>query len=143
MSTSVAATSAPAAGDTAATSETSAGACKYVTVAEASQLAASPVKPGVNTRLPNGPVTFESCDYIFEPGNAPAVTVAVADLGADGAALFRKFSQSKTSESAYQEVSGVGDDAFFAGQNLYVRDGDTGLILYVGRSTGDPEGSAR
>src|SRR5437868_3491258 len=68
--TSVAVTSAPTAGGS--------GACRYVTTAQASGLAASPVKPGVARSLASGPVTFEYCDYIFDPGNAPGVTVAVA-----------------------------------------------------------------
>lgn len=117
-------------------------ACKYVTTAQASELATSPVKAGVGRVLTAGPVTFKYCDYIFDPGNAPGVTVAVADLGSDGAALFAQFKQSKTSESNFQAVSGVGDEAFFSGENLSVRKGNKGLILYVGRSTGSPRGTA-
>jgi len=40
-------------------------------------------------------VTFEYCDYIFDPGNAPGVTVAVADLGSSGVSFFDQFRQSK------------------------------------------------
>lgn len=117
------------------------GACKYVTTEQASDLATSPVKPGVNRSLDSGAVTFEYCDYIFDPGNAPGVSIAVADLKGQGAQLFAAFRQSKTSESDYQVVPGVGDEAFFSGQNLTVRKGDKGLILYVGRSTGSPRGT--
>ncbi len=116
------------------------GACKYVTVAQASALATSPVKPGVNRSVPNGPVTFDYCDYIFDPGNSPGVLVAVADLQGNGPALFAAYRQSESTESDFQAVSGVGDEAFFAGTNLNVRKGDTGLILFVGRATGFPRG---
>ena len=116
------------------------GACKYVTTAQARALATSPVKAGVARTLPSPPVTFDYCDYIFDPGNAPGVSVAVADLGTNGAGLFAAFKASKASENEHQVVPGVGDEAFFSGQNLNVRKGNKGLILYVGRATGSPRG---
>ena len=132
--TTVATATAPAATGTAA--------CKYVTTAQAAALAGSPVKAGVNRSLATPPVTFDYCDYIFDPGNAPGVLVAVADLGGNAAALFAQFKASKASESDHQVVSGVGDEAFFSGQNLNVRKGNKGLILFVGRNTGFPRGEA-
>jgi hypothetical protein len=141
--TSAAATS--AAPSTAAPSTSSAalgtGACKYVTVDQASALAGSPVKPGVSRSLTTGPVPFEYCDYIFDPGNAPGVTVAVADLAGNGPALFAAFRDSKKTESEFQDVAGVGDEAFYASGNLNVRKGDTGLILFVGRINSAPRGA--
>lgn len=131
---SVAATSAPAV-------SSGTGACKYVTTAQASGLAASPVKSGVSRSLATGPVTFEYCDYIFDPGNAPGVTVAVADLGSNGVSLFEQFRQSKTSADEFQAVSGVGDEAFYGSGNLNVRKGNKGLILYVGRNDSLPRGA--
>src|SRR5215210_1751548 len=99
---SVATTSAPSA-------SAGPGACKYVTTPEASALAASAVKPGVTRSLNSGPVTFEYCDYIFDPGNAPGVTVAVADLGSSGPSLFDQFRQSKATADEFQAVPGIGD----------------------------------
>jgi hypothetical protein len=119
-----------------------AGACKYVAVEQASALAGSPVKPGVPRSVTTGPVPFEYCDYIFDPGNAPGVTVAVADLAGNGPALFAAFRDSKKTESEFQDVAGVGDEAFYASGNLNVRKGDTGLILYVGRINSSPRGAA-
>ncbi len=116
------------------------GACKYVTTAQATALATSPVKAGVNRTLSTPPVTFDYCDYIFDPGNAPGVTVAVADLGTGGASLFAAFKASKVSESDHQVVPGVGDEAFFSGTNLNVRKGNKGLILFVGRISSLPRG---
>ena len=120
--------------------EVGTGACKYVSTAQASALAQSPVKPGVSKSLPSGPVTFDYCDYIFDPGNSPGVTVAVADLQGNGPAYFAAYKQEEASGSDFQDVAGVGDEAFFSGTNLNVRKGDTGLILFVGRATGFPRG---
>ena len=117
------------------------GACRYVTTAQASGLAASPVKAGVARSAATGPVTFEYCDYIFDPGNAPGVTVAVADLGGNGVSLFAQFRQSKASADEFQEVAGVGDEAFYGSGNLNVRKGNKGLILYVGRIDSLPRGA--
>ena len=139
--TSVAGTPGPSVvGTSPSSADTKTGACKYVTTAEASALATSPVKPGVARSLTTGPVSFDYCDYIFDPGNSPGVIVAVADLQGNGPAFFEQYRQSEASESDFQEVSGVGDEAFFAGTNLNVRKGDTGLILFVGRATGSPRG---
>ena len=131
---SVAATSAPSAG-------AGPGACKYVTTAQASGLATSPVKAGVTRSLATGPVTFEYCDYIFDPGNAPGVTVAVADLGSNGVSLFDQFRQSKASADEFQAVPGVGDEAFYGSGNLNVRKGNKGLIVFVGRINSLPRGA--
>ena len=117
------------------------GPCRYVTTAQAAGLAASPVKPGVTRSLATGPVMFEYCDYIFDPGNAPGVTVAVADLGSGGSSLFDQFRQSKTSADEFQAVSGVGDEAFYGSGNLNVRKGNKGLILFVGRTNSLPRGA--
>jgi hypothetical protein len=118
-----------------------AGACKYLTTAQAAGLAASPVKPGVARTLATPPVTFEYCDYIFDPGNAPGVTVAVADLGTNGVSFFGQFRQSKATADEFQEVPGVGDEAFYGSGNLNVRKGNKGLILFVGRSDSLPRGA--
>lgn len=116
------------------------GACRYVSAQEAAGLATSAVKPGVSRTIASGSITFEHCDFIFDPGNSPGVTIAVAELGAQSKTLFAQYKQSKASDSDHQSVPGVGDEAFFAGQNLYVLTGDTGLILFVGRANGSPRG---
>jgi hypothetical protein len=118
------------------------GACQYLTVDQASDLAQSPVRAGVERSLSSGPVTFDYCDYIFDPGNAPGVTVAIAHLSGDPQALFDEFRQSKQSDSDFQDVAGVGDAAFYADQNLNILAGDTGVIIYVGRANGTPRGPA-
>lgn len=117
------------------------GACKYVTTAQASGFAGSPVKAGVSRSLATGPVTFEYCDYIFDPGNAPGVTVAVADLGSSGVSFFDQFRQSKASADEFQAVPGIGDEAFYGSGNLNVRKGNKGLIVFVGRANASPRGA--
>lgn len=117
------------------------GACRYVTTTQAAGLAASPVKAGVARSLATGPVTFEYCDYIFDPGNAPGVTVGVADLGSNGVSFFNQFRQSKASADEFQEVPGIGDEAFYGSGNLNVRKGNKGLILFVGRTNSLPRGA--
>ena len=67
--------------------------------------------------------------------------IAVADIPGDGAAGFAAFKLDQSQRSDFQDVAGVGDEAYFAGENLYVRKGDTGLILFVGRATGFPRGT--
>lgn len=79
-------------------------ACKYVTTAQASGFAGSAVRAGVSRSLATGPVTFEYCDYIFDSGNAPGVTVAVADLGSSGVSFFDQFRQSKATADKFQAV---------------------------------------
>jgi hypothetical protein len=118
-----------------------AGACRYVTTAQASGLAGSPVTSGVSRSLATGPVTFEYCDYIFDPGNAPGVTVAVADLAGNGPSLFAQFRQSKTSAEEFQDVAGVGDEAFYGSGNLNIRKGNKALIVFVGRTNSLPRGA--
>ncbi|MDT4914024.1 MAG: hypothetical protein QOC66_3152 [Pseudonocardiales bacterium] len=148
-SPSVPATSAAPAGTTAAPSQptsskppaaTGSGACKYVTTAQATALAKSPVKAGVSRKLNTGPVPFNYCDYIFDPGNAPGVMVAVADLGGNGKSLFGQYRASEQTQSDYLPVSAVGDEAFYSNGNLNLRKGNTGLIVFVGRANGSPRG---
>ena len=86
-------------------------------------------------------MTYESCDYIFDPGNAPGVTVAVADLGSNAVSLFAQFRQSKASTDDFQEVPGVGDEAFYGSGNLNVRKGNMALIAFVGRINSLPRGA--
>jgi hypothetical protein len=95
------------------------------------------VKPGVVRSLNQGPVTFSSCTYTFDPGNSPGVNVAVADMAGHGPTYFAQFrAAQKQSSLYYKVVDGVGDEAFFANGNLNIRKGNTGLILFAGRNSG-------
>ena len=121
---------------------TSSGACKYVTTSQASELAGSAVKAGTARSLSQGPVTFSFCTYTFDPGSSPGVNVAVGDLAGKGPEYFAQFRAQQESSSYYTVVDGVGDEAFFANGNLNIRKGNTGLILFVGRSSGLPRNLA-
>jgi hypothetical protein len=81
-----------------------------------------------------GSIEAKYCMYGSE------VALARFDLGSAGESLFAQYKQSLTSESDFEEVSGVGDEAFFAKGQLAVRQGDTGLIVDVGQNTGSIPG---
>jgi hypothetical protein len=81
-----------------------------------------------------GPVEAQYCSYGSD------VFLASFDLGSAGSTIFGQYRQSLSSESDYQEVSGVGDEAFFAKGQLALRQGDTGLIVDVGQNTGSVPG---
>ena len=120
------------------------GACQYVTTAQAAALVTSPVKAGVTSSASQGSVTFDYCTYTLDPGNAPGVLIAVAKIPGDGPAGFAAFKVDQSQKSDFQDVAGVGDEAYFAGENLYVRKGNTGLILFVSqglRNNGYPRGT--
>jgi hypothetical protein len=134
-------TSAGSAVTAAPSAATGTGACKYVSTAQASALATSPVKAGEPSSQTDQGVTFNYCKYIFDPGNAPGVLVATVDLGQAGPGGFASFKQEKASGSDFQDVAGIGDEAYFSGENLYVRQGNTGMILFVGRNDGYPRGT--
>lgn len=64
------------------------------------------------------------------------VLVARFELGSGGPALFGQYRQSLAAKSDYQNVAGVGDEAFLAKGQLAVRKGNTGLIVDVGQARG-------
>lgn len=115
-------------------------ACKYVTAAQASALAGTPLTAGNNRTITQAAVPFNYCDYDFVGAKSPGVQVAVADLGSNGVSLFAQFKQSQL-EADSQDVSGVGDEAFYAHGNLNVRKGNTLVILGV-QTIGSPRGAA-
>jgi hypothetical protein len=93
--------------------------------------------------MTSGPVTFDYCDYIFDPGNAPGVSIAVAHLSGDPKALFQQFrAEKQATDRNFTDVAGVGDAAFYANENLNVLKGNMGLIVFVGRANGIPRGTA-
>jgi hypothetical protein len=115
------------------------GACTLVTQDEAAAALGMPVPAGSATTASFpiegvGTIQAEYCSFGSE------VLLARFDLGSAGSTLFATYRQSLTSESDYQEVSGVGDEAFFAKGQLAVRQSDTGLIVDVGQNTGSISG---
>lgn len=112
------------------------GACGLISTAEAAQMAKTAVQPGVERSFPAAPgVNASLCMYSFQPGNAPAVLIAVAK----GQTVFEQMRQADASESDFEEVSGIGDAAYrCCGGNLKVRHGDTALTLSMGQKNGVP-----
>jgi hypothetical protein len=68
------------------------------------------------------------------------VLVARLDLGSAAPDLFAQYRASLESESDFEQVSGVGEEAFFAKGQLALRQGDTGLIVDVGQNLGTTPG---
>ena len=64
------------------------------------------------------------------------VVIARFELGPTASSLFGQYRQSLTSNSDYQSLSGVGDEAFHAKGQIAVRKGQTGLIIDVGQARG-------
>lgn len=110
------------------------GACGLITRQEAATALGAPVPAGtekaMDVPMEGGSIKMQYCFYGSEVG------VGRFELGSGAQALFAQYRQSLASESGYQDVKGVGDEAFAAKGQLAVRKGQTGLILDVGQARG-------
>jgi hypothetical protein len=109
-------------------------ACTLVTQDEAAEVLGSSVPPPSEDTfsIPVGGTTLEEQVCLF----GSQVLVARFDLGGVASALFDQYRASLQSESDFEEVSGVGEEAFFAKGQLALRQGETGLIVDVGQNLG-------
>ena len=106
------------------------GVCGLITREEAAQALGVPVPEGtekhmVDVPIAGGTIKAEYCFYGSE------VLFARFGLAKDATAFFNAYRQSLTSRDDYQDVTGVGDEAFFAKGQLAVRKGQSGLIVSV------------
>jgi hypothetical protein len=110
------------------------GPCALVTQDEATQVFGSTVPPSSrrSVSFSVGGTTIEEQVCFF----GSEVIVARFDLGSAASGLFAQYRDSLSSESDFEQVSGVGDEAFFAKGQLNLRQGGTGLIVDVGQNTG-------
>jgi hypothetical protein len=110
------------------------GACALITRAEAAAALGSPVPAGtekvMSLPLQGHAIEAQYCFYGSE------VLVARFELGSGAQTLFGQYRQSLASESGYQSVDGVGDEAFAAKGQLAARKGQTGFIVDVGQARG-------
>jgi hypothetical protein len=110
------------------------GACELITQKEAATALGAPVPAGtekaMDVPMQGHPVKAHYCFY------GPEVAVARFELGSGAEAVFGQYRQSLASESHYQTVKGIGDEAFAAKGQLAVRKGQTGLIIDVGQARG-------
>lgn len=110
------------------------GACGLITRQEAATALGTPVPAGtekeIDVPMQGGSIKMQYCFYGSEVG------VARFELGNGAQSLFAQYRQSLASESGYQNVNGIGDEAFAAKGQLAVRKGRTGLILDVGQARG-------
>lgn len=110
------------------------GACGLITRQEAATALGAPVPAGtekeIDVPMQGGSIKVQYCSYGSEVG------VGRFELGSGAQSLFSQYRKSLASESGYQNVEGVGDEAFAAKGQLAVRKGQTGLILDVGQARG-------
>jgi hypothetical protein len=109
--------------------------CSLVTRPEAAAALGAAVPAGsekaINIPMKGGgSIMTTSCFYGTE------VSVSRFDLGSSAAKMFGQYRQSLADRSDYQNVKGVGDEAFFAKGQLALRKGQTGLIIDVGQARG-------
>ncbi len=109
-------------------------ACALVTRAEAASAAGGPVPAGAATamKFPMQGASIEAQYCLY----GSDVAVGRLKMGSDAQSIFAKYRQSLQSKSDYQDVSGVGDEAFIAKGQLAARKGTTGLIIDVGQARG-------
>ena len=108
--------------------------CGLVTRQEAAAALGAPVPAGrekaMDVPMLGRMMKAQFCFYGTE------VSYARYDLGDEASELFGKYRQSLVSDSDYQSVKGVGDEAFFAKGQLAMRKGRTSLIIDVGQARG-------
>lgn len=109
--------------------------CVLVTRAEAGRALGAPVPAGVAKTVDQslqsvGSVRTQYCAY------GPDVLVGRYALGSGARTAFGRHRRSLAASAGYQDVAGVGDEAFAARGQLNVRRGGTGLIIDVGQARG-------
>jgi len=137
--------SAPATGPTGpaspqATFKGGGGGCKLLSRDEAAKALGVPsVPPGIERQAKLGPVKAVLCYYYAGANHGPPLLFAGAfDLAGGGHALFQRYkAESCTSSEGCQDVSGVGDEAYFGGSSLAVRTGNREVIVGIASQSGD------
>ena len=116
------------------TTSTATSVCDLITRQEAAAALGAAVPAGAEKNLDapilGRPTKIRSCFFGSE------VSVSRFELGKTAATLFEQYRQSLKSKSDYENVKGVGDDAFLAKGQLAVRKGEVGLIVDVGQARG-------
>jgi hypothetical protein len=111
-----------------------AGVCGLITRQEAAAALGAAVPAGAEKiwdfAVKGGSIKAQSCFYGTE------VSITRFQLGSDAPGVFGGYRQSLTSKSDYQNVTGVGDEAFLAKGQLAVRKGQSGFIIDVGQARG-------
>jgi len=109
-------------------------ACGLITRQEAAAALGAAVPAGSektsDVPLGSGSIRMKYCFYGTE------VSIARFELGASASSLFTQYRQSLASKDDYQNLKGVGDEAFHAKGQIAVRKGQTGLIIDVGQARG-------
>jgi hypothetical protein len=115
-------------------SNVGAGACSLITQQEAAKALGKAVPVGNETAmslpLQGRSVKAEMCFYGTE------VSIARYALGNTAPSYFAQYRQSLSARDDYQDVKGLGDEAFAAKGQLTIRKGETQLIVDVGQARG-------
>ena len=110
------------------------GVCSLITREEAAKALGQPVPVGaeqvMTLPLQGRSVKVEMCLYGSE------VSLARYTLGSTAQAYFAQYRRSLAGASGYQDVKGLGDEAFAAKGQLTIRKGETQLIVDVGQARG-------
>jgi hypothetical protein len=113
---------------------TTSGVCGLITRQEAAAALGAPVPAGAEKvwdfAVKGGSIKATSCFYGTE------VSITRFELGSDARGLFGGYRQSLVPKSDYQNVTGVGDEAFLAKGQLAFRKGQSGFIVDVGQARG-------
>jgi hypothetical protein len=117
------------------TSASSSTACGLITRQEAAAALGAAVPAGAEKAMTmplkgGSSIKTQSCFFGTE------VSVTRFELGASASTLFGQYRQSLMSTDDYQNVKGIGDEAFMAKGQIAVRKGQTGLIIDVGQNRG-------
>jgi hypothetical protein len=100
-------------------------ACTLVTAAEASTILGVTLQ---SNTVPEG--SASRCVY-FTAADGPSTTFAAININPAGKTTYDSVKQSLQSSGGIQNVTGVGDDAYWSGEDLSVLKGDTILTVTV------------
>ena len=113
---------------------TGSGACGLITREEAAAALGAAVPAGaekaMDIPMQGHSVKAQYCFYGTE------VAIARFELGSGAQSVFGQYRQSLASESDYQSLKDLGDEAFLAKGQLAARKGQSGLIVDVGQARG-------
>jgi len=110
------------------------GVCALITRQEAATALGTAVPPGVEKDMDfpmqERSIKTQSCFFGTE------VSVTRFEFGGDGKKLFAMYRESLAARSDFQDLKGLGDEAFAAKGQLSMRKGGTAIIIDVGQARG-------
>jgi hypothetical protein len=102
--------------------------CALVTIEEASEVLAGPAKSERPSEANIG-TALTTCRYIAPRGEALAVMTVLVRRDSSAAAAKSGFQNVKQEFSGTENAAGIGDDAFYLGDQLHILSGSVYLII--------------